>query len=289
MAEEVQKRAENAAECSHQDAARKTVSVTAHGVAYMRGLESTLRPDNPLFHDPYATLLGGDIGKGWTNEVASRFGGGQDAFFSSVAIRTKKIDETIQNVLIQCPDVYQICTLGAGLDTRPWRLQLQTSHLLRYFELDFPELFDYKLPILQQHGAICPYDYHDVRADLSMETWPDALHAAGFDRTQPTIWLLEGLTGYLTKDENERMFRSIASLSTKGSSLIATFITPPAKEKLMISLHRYAPEDPLDLMRSCGGWEGTMTDLYYVAKEYNRLPEDEKYVVRGYMLATVSL
>eukprot|EP01031_Cornospumella_fuschlensis_P038626 gene38626-46956_t len=125
MAEEVQKRAENAAECSHQDATRKTVSVTAHGVAYMRGLESTLHPDNPLFHDPYATLLGGDIGKGWANEVASRFGGGpnasaQDAFFSSVAIRTKKIDETIQNILNQCPDVYQICTLGAGLDTRPW-------------------------------------------------------------------------------------------------------------------------------------------------------------------------
>ncbi|RYH32526.1 class I SAM-dependent methyltransferase [archaeon] len=293
MAEELQKRCENAAECSHQDATRKTVSVTAHGVAYMRGLESTLCPDNPLFYDPYATILGGDAGKTWTEEVAARFGenlrdmSAQNAFYSSIAIRTKKIDTTIQSTLDQCPGVSQICTLGAGLDTRPWRLALQTTQVLNYYELDFPELFDYKLPILQQHGAKCPYNYHDVRADLSLESWPDVLSAAGFDRTRPTIWLLEGLTGYLTKDENERMFKSIACLSAEKSSLIATFITPPAKEKLMIPLHRYAPEDPLALMRSCGGWEGTMVDLYDIAKEYNRLPEDEKLVVRGYMLATV--
>ena len=53
----------------------------------------------------------------------------------------------------------QVCVLGAGLDSRAWRLKMSdifkdatavrpTSSKIGYFEIDFPELFNYKLSVL---------------------------------------------------------------------------------------------------------------------------------------------
>ena len=42
---------------SHQDASRSGVGVTAHGVAYMRSLETAKGPEKALIQDPYAQHL----------------------------------------------------------------------------------------------------------------------------------------------------------------------------------------------------------------------------------------
>ncbi len=52
----------------------------------------------------------------------------------------------------------------------------------------------------------------DLRDD-----WPAALTAAGFDRTQPTAWLAEGLLPYLPSDAQDRLFEMFTALSGAGS------------------------------------------------------------------------
>jgi methyltransferase (TIGR00027 family) len=54
----------------------------------------------------------------------------------------------------------------------------------------------------------------DLRDD-----WPAALTAAGFDRTQPTAWLAEGLLPYLPSDAQDRLFEMFTTLSAPGSQV----------------------------------------------------------------------
>jgi methyltransferase (TIGR00027 family) len=99
-----------------------------------------------------------------------------------VSFRTSKIDSDIKDALVN-KGFKQVCVLGAGLDTRPWRLETGLSKdQIKYFEVDFPEIFDYKLPILQKNGAVELVDYCKVEADLSLPTWLRQLEQAGFNR-----------------------------------------------------------------------------------------------------------
>lgn len=247
-----------------------------------------LHPHDSLYSDPFALMLGGDIGKSWAEELALKnpMMFSKEKFAAGIAVRTTMIDRTLQAILTANPAIHQICTLGAGLDTRPWRLSLST---VDFFEVDFHEIFAFKLPLLAREGAMTTCRYHAVEADLSLGNWMDRLQAAGLDPSRPTVWLLEGLTGYLTLEENLDMFTRIRAASAPGSHIIATFITPQSGKKTGLSLHRCMPEDPLGLLRGCGGWEGKAIDLADSAQELDREPEDKSGIVRGYLLVIVGV
>lgn len=275
--------------CSHQDASRSTVSVTAHGVAYMRGLETK------LYHDPYASLLAGEVGRVWSDyQLASN---ANCNLISQVIVRTKKIDDSLTKLLAN-PLLRQVCCLGAGLDTRPWRLTPPPTPEgvpVRYYEVDFPEIFSYKLPMLAAAGAVPAFSYRAVSADLSLSSWPAALLMAGYDPALPTVWLLEGVTGYLSEAENRSLFTRLASLSAAGSCLLATFLTPASGSSVGVQLHRFMPSDPLALLKESGGWTGAAEDLLDCAEGYGRggggggCAEEKRQDLRGYLLANVSV
>jgi len=60
-------------------------------------------------------------------------------------------------------------------------------------------------------GAPSPVDLRD--------DWLAALTAAGFDRTQPTAWLAEGLLSYLPSDAQDRLFEMFTALSSPDSQV----------------------------------------------------------------------
>ena len=62
-----------------------------------------------------------------------------------------------------------------------------------------------------QTGTPVPVDLRD--------DWPAALIAAGFDRTQPTAWLAEGLVAYLPSDAQDRLFEMCTALSAPDSQV----------------------------------------------------------------------
>ena len=109
------------------------VTDTALWVAAYRA-EETARKD-ALFKDHFATLLVGDLGA----KLATRTQGSRYTAWS-VVIRTFIIDDFIQNLIAQGIDT--VINLGAGLDTRPYRLNLPKS--LRWVEVDFPKIINLK-------------------------------------------------------------------------------------------------------------------------------------------------
>lgn len=270
-----------AATCSHQDPERTKVSASAHGVASLRGMEMKRGPEERVFDDPYAEMLGGQVGPKWIQFM-------EDAYFkerpdrdtpenreaycqrlaTSLAIRTNRIDHGVCSILQAHPEVQQVCVLGAGLDTRPWRLSTSVDREIQYFELDFPEIFHFKLNALQEAGASIqpPFVYHQVEVDLSLPTWSDILVTKyHFDPTRPTIWILEGLTMYLLDEEMETLARFVSTLSALGSHLLVDcFATHYRAARTGAWRFRH---DDLAIYFQPFGWNGVSTDY----KELGRL------------------
>ena len=120
------------------------VSDTAFWVAYYRWLE-TKRKD-ALFHDPLAKVLVGDRGA-----KLARHMGIVRAMQWSMSIRTWIIDRYIAEAIADGVDM--VVNLGAGLDTRPYRLDL--PHNLQWIEVDFEHVIDYKADKLKEHAPVC--------------------------------------------------------------------------------------------------------------------------------------
>lgn len=111
----------------------------------------------------------------------------------------------------------QVVLLGAGLDTRAFRLNWPAD--TRVFELDDAEVLAFKNHVLatQQTQPRCFRTC--VPTDLAT-TWSTDLTAAGFDPTRPTVWLAEGLLIYLDVGELDRLLETITTLSARHSRLV---------------------------------------------------------------------
>ena len=84
------------------------------------------------------------------------------------------------------------------------------------YEIDQPEVIEFKTTTLAELGAEPTADRRAVAMDLRYD-WPAALIEAGFDPSQPTAWIAEGLLGYLPPDAQDRLLDTITELSAPGS------------------------------------------------------------------------
>lgn len=167
----------------------KNISDTAYGVAIYRALE-TDRPD-ALFQDRFARALAGERG----NEIVELIGGGKSSGWSLV-VRTCIIDELILRS-IQKEEIDTVINLGAGLDTRPYRLSLPSS--LHWIEVDFSAILDYKEQKLKGERPACFVEL--VRLDLTDLVSNHALFTRVNTAAKHVLVLSEGLVVYLTSEQ----------------------------------------------------------------------------------------
>jgi methyltransferase (TIGR00027 family) len=198
------------------------VSETALGAAEMRAEESA-RPDR-LIDDPFAAAfvaaappLFADVPSLADDaELASLV----EAGIAGVAVRTRFFDD---HLTVACESgCRQVVLLAAGLDTRAFRLDWPNG--TRLFEVDLPELFEFKERVLGQQRAVPNCDRRVVAADLRTE-WPTHLNAAEFDPNRPSIWVAEGLLVYLSKNDAEHLLTTVRDLSARGSQLSLDYDT----------------------------------------------------------------
>jgi methyltransferase (TIGR00027 family) len=112
--------------------------------------------------------------------------------------------------------IRQVVILAAGLDSRAYRLEWPAGTTV--YEIDQPQVVEYKTATLDSAGAISKATRRTVPVDLR-DDWPAALSAAGFDRSQPTAWLAEGLLPYLPAEAQDRLFAMLTELSVPGSQV----------------------------------------------------------------------
>ena len=111
----------------------------------------------------------------------------------------------------------QLVIVGAGLDTRPWRLGgLEGTDL---FSVDHPAS---QADCRRRVGglAIAARRIEFVPVDLGSEPLGAALSEAGHDRSTPTTWVWEGVVPYLTREQVEATIAALAQRSSAGSTLV---------------------------------------------------------------------
>lgn len=161
----------------------QNVSDTARWVAVYRAEESD-RPD-ALFCDPYARSLAGERGQAIVDALP--FG---KSMGWSIVVRTAVMDE----VILRCIErgARTVLNLGAGLDTRAFRLKLPPQ--LRWLDVDLPGITAYRRECLGTAVAACRHAH--VEADLRLEAERHrVIRDAGSNG--PLLVITEGLLVYL--------------------------------------------------------------------------------------------
>ncbi|OSC42047.1 SAM-dependent methyltransferase [Mycobacterium decipiens] len=199
----------------------ESVGATALGVAAARAVETA--GTHPLIRDEFAEVLVSSAGSAWARladaDLAWLDGDQHGQRVHRVAcdyqaVRTHFFDEYFGATVKA--GIRQVVILAAGLDARAYRLNWPA--ITAVYEIDQPGVLAYKKRILQSHGAIPTARRHAVAVDLR-DDWPAALIDAGFDRTQPTAWLAEGLLPYLPGDAADRLFEMVTALSVPDSQV----------------------------------------------------------------------
>ncbi len=194
------------------------VGATAIGVALIRARE-TDRADR-LYDDPYAHAFADAARTAFLDprapaDAADRWATIErlvDPFYEWRTVSVRLVDDRVRDwIAAGCE---QVVVLGAGLDTRAFRLPL--SRELQWFEVDLPDMFAFKEPALERLGAVPACDRRVVPTDLRAD-WTTALLEAGFRPTVPTAWIEEGVIGYLPQDQAEGVATTVTALSASGS------------------------------------------------------------------------
>jgi len=177
----------------------QSISDTALEVALARSRESK-RPD-ALFRDEFATCLAGERG-----ERIAR----SDSFGERMAwvlvMRTYLYDQFIAEQIEQGVDL--VVNLGAGLDTRPYRMLLPPT--LTWVEVDLPALLDYKEKILWNEKPECALQR--VRLDLSDVSARRRLFAHLACRGKNALVITEGLLIYFSSTEVGALARDLGNI-----------------------------------------------------------------------------
>ena len=224
------------------------VGYTALAVAAGRAME-TARPD-ALISDPQAKYFvraaqveGSPIAlpTEWppeTEEMASIAGVDQEDLdtlwqttTSYMGVRTRFFDQYFQAACDE-GEIRQVVLLAAGLDSRAYRLDWPVG--THVFEIDHPNVLEFKDRVLTEQGAAPGCHRHAVGVDLR-EDWPAALLSAGFDPDLPTAWLAEGLIFYLEDDAKQSLFQRVQELSALGSRWAIESMSDPGRAMAVMS------------------------------------------------------
>ncbi len=148
------------------------------------------------------------------------------------AARTTFYDAALERHLA---DVDQLVILGAGFDTRTYRLPAGTR--VRSFEVDAPKTQAFKRAMLQQAGVDTTRVTY-VPADFEHEDWFEKLVDAGFEPDKPSLFLWESVTMYLERQAVESTLRKIAGTAT-GSVIAFDYFSAELIESRSLFM-RYA-------------------------------------------------
>jgi methyltransferase (TIGR00027 family) len=245
------------------ESAIQDVADTALWIAAYRARE-TARAD-ALFRDPLAARLAGPKGAAVAATMTSA-----EQFYWMTTVRTVVIDELLIEAVTRGAGM--VLNLGAGLDTRPYRLALPST--LRWIEDDVPKILERKNEVLRDERPNC--DLERVTADLSDAVARRALFTRLGEVGQDVVVLTEGVLGYLTENEVAALaddLRAHGRFRTWIADHSARFLTRTVRARVQRShlknaALRFQPDNWQEFF-SAHGWGAA--EMRYLPVEGERL------------------
>jgi len=243
-------------------------SHTATFIAFNRAL-ANLAPQVPGFADPLSVEFLPENWKAKIRRTAASLSAhpGRSPYpfwLRGMGLFNQFRSVVLDRAIVAAAPVEQFVILGAGLDTRAWRLDALAGAAV--FEVDHPDTQALK----RRRAERMPAKAREVRfvaTDFHEDDMTRALLAAGYDTSCPTFWLWEGVTMYLRPQAVAANLRSFASLSARGSRLAMTYLSKNrgrTPRSIFLALlgepvrSAYAPAELANLGQECG-W-GTLSD-----------------------------
>jgi len=194
--------------------------ITALGIAAARGVESS-RPD-ALIDDPFALAFARAVDSPvpfplrWPEPGEPVSDRQAQTLHTSrfIGVRSRFYDDVVQDALRA--GTRQVVLFAAGLDTRAYRLAWPAEATV--YELDQPRVLAFKNEVLHRERARPRCRRVTVGIDLRND-WEAALAAGGFSPDAPTVWVAEGLLGYLSPDAEKKLLERVTACSAPGSRL----------------------------------------------------------------------
>ena len=248
-----------------------SVGATATMVAAARAIAT--KADNALIEDHFAEPLVRAVGVEFFTRWASGELDAADVDYDesswklghmpdAMAVRTRFFDAFFRDVTQA--GIRQAVILASGLDARAYRLAWPAD--MTVFEVDQPEVIEFKTTTLASLGAAPKADLRTVAIDLRQD-WPTALLEAGLDKSRPTAWIAEGLFGYLPPAAQDRLLDNITALSAEGSRFACETVPDRPqldKERVREMMRRASAkwhEHGLELDFADLGFEGERNDV----------------------------
>lgn len=236
----------------------KHVSDTAAWVAYYRALET--KRDDSLFKDKFAKILLGER----SIEFAKIQTNVNKWTSWTVVMRTVIIDKMIRDLISLGYTTF--VNLGAGLDSRPYRMELDAK--VKWIEVDFPHLVVDKNKVLSPFSPSC--DLKRIGLDLSKRDERISLFKSLSDRFEKIVVLTEGVLPYLSEEQVSELSEDMMKfpsfsfwiceyLSPKSYSVLKN---PKQMNALKDTPFKFFPEDWMNFFESK---EWKLVDIkYYV-------------------------
>jgi methyltransferase (TIGR00027 family) len=250
----------------------ENVSDTAFWVAHHRALEGE-RAD-ALFRDPIEGVLAGDRGQKIADAMPQ-----PEMTGWAVVIRTCIIDDFIHAAIAQGADT--ILNLGAGLDTRPYRMELPAS--LAWIEVDYPDVIAFKETRLTRERSRCLLTRGNL--DLADEAARRQMLAGIDARAKKMLVLTEGVVPYLTVEAVGSLAADLRSLKS-ARWWVVDYFSPQIIKMRRRQMARKMQNAPFKF--EPGDWTGFFDRHGWACKEMRYLADEAERLRREMPLSLVS-
>ena len=253
---------------------------TAQGVAKQRLIESLAKPDRRIIYDPYAKnfVLGANIIKLMGHRLSVWLGNKIiPGMHEHLISRTRYIDDLIEKSTFA--NIEQYVILGAGYDSRAHRLKLPSK--LKIFEVDQSEVQELKrlrLPDNMPNRESITY----VDIDFNHQSLKEQLINVGFDQNKSTIFTLEGVSQYISREALDATLKEVADLNPNSNSKIfISYVNKLLKEdsKACFGKGYSKPEKAVSFITNSAAKMGEPWISFYSAEEIESILSQNNFTL----------
>jgi methyltransferase (TIGR00027 family) len=207
---------------------RKGPSIMAEGIGLHRVVESAKPEGERICYDPYAIrFIRPEFLEAFKDPAKAKAAHEQyerlfPGFGNSVRARVRFFDDFVKTALDE--GIEQLVTLGAGYDTRAYRIEGLKGRA-KVFEMDRPETLQTKMGKIKEIFGSLPDHVVYVPVDFHVERLGQRLMECGYNKSLKTLFVMEGLVMSLPLVAVDDILAFVIENSGKGSAILFDYFT----------------------------------------------------------------